>query len=72
MKTDKRKTLLIGYKKWDFRFVDKIDNGESVGVCEHPPSKHNSSKGHIRIAKGLHGIEKANTIMHEVNHAIFS
>jgi len=71
MRTDKRETLLIGYKKWDFRFVDKIDRGNALGECEHPASKHNNTKGHIRIAKGMHGIEKANTILHEINHAIF-
>lgn len=62
---------MIGYKKWDFRFVNKIDNGTTLGECKHPTSKHNNTKGHIRITKGMHGIEKANTILHEINHAIF-
>lgn len=70
MRTDKKSVVKIGYKDFDIIFINKIDKGKSIGECVLPSSEHKLSKGKIRIAKGQDGIEKANTILHEILHAI--
>ena len=66
MRTDKKITLKIGYKKYLMYFVKKLDGGKTQGDC----ANHDGVKGVIRIAKGQHKVEKANTVLHEILHAI--
>lgn len=66
MRADKKITLKIGYKEYDMYFVKKIDGGATCGDC----NSLCGTKGLIRIAKGQKKIEKANTILHEIMHAL--
>lgn len=69
MRADRKETVHIGYRNYDIVFVKKIDGEKSHGECIYP--KHPMhGKGKIRILKGQDGIEKSNTILHEIFHAI--
>lgn len=63
------KNLKIGYREYTISFVKRFTDGDHVGECENPGS-HTHAKGKIRIKKGQDSVEKANTILHEVMHAI--
>lgn len=68
MRTNKRRILKIGYRDYVLKFVKNLKG--IVGDC----TKHASGdwmRGEIRIIKGLNNTEKANTIIHEIGHAIF-
>lgn len=67
MRTDKRVNLKIGYKDYVMYFVKKIDGGSTYGDCHNG---ENGVKGVIRISKGMKKVEKLNTILHEILHAI--
>lgn len=69
MRTSKPHELKIGYKTYILRFADKIPGDKTMGDCTFP-SMHNHSKGAIRILKGQGAVEKGNTILHEILHAI--
>lgn len=69
MRTDKAAKLKIGYRDFTLRFLKKINKGEELGLCTYP-SKRVKCKGQISIAKGMDDAEKANTILHEILHAI--
>lgn len=69
MRTDRPFTLRIGYKDFTVSFVDKVDKGKSLGSCQ-PYAGRTKYKGQIKIAKRLPKREKANTVLHEVMHAI--
>lgn len=58
--------MRIGYQDYDLYFVKKIDGGSTQGECHY----NDGAKGVIRIAKGQKKVEKANTILHELLHAI--
>ena len=66
---NKRETVRIGYREYTISFVKRFTDGDHIGECENP-AKHTHAKGKIRIKAGQEPVEKANTIMHEINHAI--
>lgn len=66
IRTDKKTVLKIGYKEYHMYFVKKIDGGATFGDC----TSLCGSRGVIRIAKGQKKVEKANTILHEIIHAL--
>jgi hypothetical protein len=70
MRTTKPYDLKVGYKNYILRFADKLPGDKTMGDCTYP-SQHNHTKGVIRIIKGLEPVEKGNTILHEILHAIF-
>lgn len=56
--------LRIGYKDYTLKFVEGlVDRAEAVGMCF-------KIKGMIEIDKSLPDIETANTMLHEVMHAV--
>lgn len=63
MKKSKRYTIKIGYRDYTLRFVKKVDKEDSHGDTDY-------KKGVLRINRSLKGVELANTILHEVNHAV--
>jgi len=65
MKTNKSHVLKIGYRSVPLKFVKKIDSNGTFG-------EYDWEKGLIRVRKGLTEREKANTILHELNHAILN
>ena len=60
----KRQKVRIGYKDYKISFVKRVDIQKSCGECDN-------TLGTIRIDKELKDIERANTVLHEVMHAIF-
>lgn len=59
-------TVKIGYKDFTIRMASNLP--DCVGDCTFPASDH--LKGKIRIQRGMAGVEKANTVLHEILHAI--
>src|ERR1043165_6410452 len=59
----RNRTVRIGYRNYGLKFVARVDKENSMGECDY-------EKGVIKIRKDLTGIELANTIAHEINHAI--
>lgn len=57
--------IRIGYRDIRIAFVRKVDAENSMGDFE-------DELGRIRIRKGLDDVEKANTILHEILHALCS
>lgn len=60
--------LRIGYKDFFVRYVNKFKDKKQVGECELPIDR---IKGIIRIKRGMDSVERANTIIHEILHAIW-
>jgi hypothetical protein len=62
----------VGYREYVIRYVPRksLYGGDAIGDCENP-GKHINCKGKIRIANGLDNVEKANTVLHEIMHALF-
>lgn len=56
--------IRVGYKDFKIKFIEDLnDRAEAVGMCF-------KQKGIIEIEKSLIAVEMANTLMHEVLHAI--
>lgn len=72
MRNNQRR-IKIGYKEYVLKFVKKIDDQDGQGECTTIWwSNHDHPTGTIRIKKGQAGVEKANTILHEIGHAIIA
>jgi hypothetical protein len=61
-----RETVKIGRRVYNFRFKDYIA-GNCLGLCEFP---HKSIRGRITVKTGQTDFNTADTILHEVLHAI--
>lgn len=70
MRTERKEKLKIGYRTFTLSFVKQIHKGDTVGLCHYPPSSRVKYQGRIQITKGLDPAEKANTILHEILHAV--
>ena len=68
MKTNIKRTIRIGYRDYIISFSDKMT---LEGTCLKE-FKHDYEKGQITIKKGRSDIDKANTLFHEILHAIFT
>lgn len=70
MRTERKEKLKIGYRIFTMSFVKSINKGETAGLCHYPASSRVKYQGRIQITKGLDPAEKANTILHEILHAV--
>lgn len=70
MRTDRKSEVKIGYRDYVIIFRKKIP-GNLLGDCDKT-FFHDYEKGRISIKKGLNDVEKANTVLHECMHAIFT
>lgn len=71
MRTDKPVKMRIGYRNYTLRFVKSLDGGRHLGEHVEVPLNVENYRGIIRVVKGLEKKEKANTILHEILHAIW-
>ncbi len=70
MRTDRRCTVRVGFRDYAISFRKKLAGG-AIGLCDKL-TKHDHEKGQIHVLKGLNDIEKANTVLHEIFHAIYT
>ena len=69
MRTDRKSHVKIGYRDYTISFKE-MTNGLQ-GECDKTFFS-NQEKGRITIKKGMDDIEKCNTMLHEIMHAIFT
>ena len=60
------KTVRVGYKDYDIVVLSGVETMQQ-GVF----GDHNNAKGEIRICPGLNAQEVANTLLHEILHAVW-
>jgi len=69
MRADRKATLRIGARDYIISFNKMLKDEQGVCLKEFA---HDYEKGWIRIKTGMAPLEKGNTVLHEIIHAIFT
>jgi hypothetical protein len=69
LRADRKATLRIGARDYTISFHHNLRGAQGETLKEF---QHDYEKGWIKIKTGMAPLEKGNTILHEIIHAIFT